>query len=107
MEASEIVEWAHKMGISLNSVGDKIRYAPKSRTPPELVRLLQEHKAEVLTLLSERSECHNTLTPHENHEYPWECDPETCYCYRHFGYPRFCQGIPYRWVWPDGYQEKT
>ncbi len=107
MNAEAIAQRARELGVTLTVAGDRIRYAPKSATPPDFVDALREHKAEVLQVLRDREKhCRNSLTPHAGHEYPWECDPNTCYCYREFGYPRMCQGVPCRWVWPNGVPRK-
>ena len=55
VNAEHIVQRAHLLGISLSVAGDKIRYAPKSSTPPDFVDTLREHKAEVLAYLREPS----------------------------------------------------
>lgn len=114
MNAQDVLEQANRRGIELRVVRDCIRYRPKSKAPAEFVEALRQHKAEIMTYLSQRQKeakpspgldpalCRNPLPPHSAHEYPWECDPNTCLCYRQWQYPRLCQCMPCRWVWPDG-----
>jgi len=103
MKAPLIIERARESGIAIAVVDDRLRYWPKSATPPDLVELMRRHKAELIDYLKpDKSKCKNSLTPHANHEHPWECYPETCVCYRNWEYPKLCQGVPCRWVWPDG-----
>jgi hypothetical protein len=42
-------------GIELIAVGDRLRFRPASRVPPELLQRLRERKGEVLALLSAAS----------------------------------------------------
>jgi len=52
MDGQAVLEWAHKLGITLKAAGDRIRYRPKSAAPPDFVESLQQHKAEILAILS-------------------------------------------------------
>ena len=54
MDPQTIVERAKDLGINLTVAGDRIRYAPKSRTPEYLIELLKEHKPELLTFLNDQ-----------------------------------------------------
>ena len=55
MNAEAIAQRARELGVTLTAAGDKIRYAPKSATPPAFVDALRKHKAEVLAYLREPS----------------------------------------------------
>ena len=52
MRVLAIIEEALSLGITLSVTGDKITYAPKSRTPEEFVERLKKHKLELLEHLS-------------------------------------------------------
>ena len=45
MSAETLLDWVAALGITLTLDGDRIRYAPKSRTPPDLLAELRQHKA--------------------------------------------------------------
>jgi hypothetical protein len=59
MEANSIVERARLLGVTLTAAGDRIQYAPKSRTPPDLVEALRSNKREVLFYLNKDREEEN------------------------------------------------
>ena len=48
MSLQSIIKRADAMGIAFVVVGDRLRYAPKSRTPEDLVDMLREHKEELV-----------------------------------------------------------
>ena len=83
--------------------GQMIVHSPEGITE-ELLTLIKGHR-EQIEIEVERAGiavyCTNLLTSHSTHELPWECNPETCPCYRIFRYPRFCEGVKCRWVWPE------
>jgi hypothetical protein len=56
MEANSIVERARDLGVTLTADGDRIKYAPKSRTPPDLVEALRSNKRDVLLYLNKDRE---------------------------------------------------
>lgn len=51
MNAESILQKTHKLGIKLVLAGDRIRYAPKLKTPPDLVEELRRHKADIISHL--------------------------------------------------------
>lgn len=55
MNAEAIVQLAHELSITLSLAGDRIRYAPKSATPPNLVEMLRQHKAELIEYLRQEN----------------------------------------------------
>ena len=107
MDAGKVLEQARTLGITLTRTGDRIRYAPKSKTPHDFVEQLRRHKTEVLDLLSRAADCRNPHTLHATHAFPWECDPDSCYCFQEFGHPHLCEGVACRWIWPDGAPPKV
>ena len=100
MSAEAVIQQAEELGITLTLYGDTIRYQPKSAASTGFVDELRKHKAELMAALLEQPICGNSLTPHEKHEHRWECDPNSCTCYRMFGEPFWCGGIPCRWTFP-------
>ena len=62
MEANSIVDRARDLGVTLTADGDRIKYAPKSRTPPDLVEALRSNKREILLCLNKnrRDETYET-----------------------------------------------
>jgi hypothetical protein len=52
LTAAALVIELRSRGIELVAVGDRLRFRPASRVPPELLVRLRERKAEVLALLS-------------------------------------------------------
>ena len=105
MSAEAVIQQAKVLGITLTLYGNTIRYQPKSAASTGFVDELRKHKAELMALLVGQPMCSNSLTSHERHQLPWECDPTSCTCYRNFGWPFWCGGAPCRWVWPDGVAE--
>lgn len=105
-------------GIELLIKDGALYFRPKEAMTAELLRELQLRRPDILECLHIRHPrvgvpqylnppgCHNPFTPHESHDYSWECDPDSCYCYKMFGYPRLCQSELCRWVWPDGVPNK-
>lgn len=117
MEIIELLDNLKQSGIQLKIENGKLRFHPKSAMTPEMMELLRQYKQQILVyLIHERGwveslylnppECHNPFTPHSSHEHSWECDPNSCYCYQRFGYPRYCRGAPCRWIWPKNFPEK-
>ena len=102
MDVIELINRCRAMGAVLTVEDDSLWVVAPVKLPDDLRTALRESKTQVILCLrlKEKSECHNPLTPHDTHEFPWECDPNTCYCYREYGEPRYCQGVPCRWVWP-------
>jgi len=100
----DLVARCRSMGAVLSIENESLRIVAPSPLPDDLRSAIRAHKTQVMLYLRlfPKSLCGNPFTPHETHEYPWECDPNTCYCYREFGYPRLCEGVPCRWVWPQG-----
>jgi hypothetical protein len=56
MEPYAIVERARVLGVKLSVAGDRIRYAPKSRTPADLVEALRKNKCDLLLYLRKKPE---------------------------------------------------
>ncbi len=55
MKAETIVQRANELGIALTLNGDRIRYAPKSLAPDDLVEALRENKTEILCYLRQQA----------------------------------------------------
>jgi hypothetical protein len=108
MDAIDLIAQCRSMGAVLSVEGDSLLVTTPLPLNEDLRAAIRANKHDLLILvrLSQISGCSNPITAHEAHEYPWECDPNSCLCFRDYGYPRFCQGAPCRWVWPDGYLEK-
>lgn len=115
MYLNELIENIRQKGIELKVEGDKLRFHPQSAVTPEMLDSIRQNKQFIkVYLMWEQGEsglwfnnpphCHNPLTPHASHEFPWECDPHSCHCYHNYGYPRLCQGAPCRWIWPQSPQ---
>ncbi len=102
MDAIELIAQCHSLGAKLIIENGALRVMAPKPLPDSLRAQLREHKLQVIMCLnaSRPSVCSNPFTLHETHEHPWECDPNSCYCYQEFGYPRLCQGAPCRWVFP-------
>lgn len=104
MDIIDLIARCRSMGAVLSVEDESLRVVAPFPLPDDLRSAIRAHKTQVMLCLrsSQKSSCGNPFTPHETHEYPWECDPNTCFCYRDFGYPRLCEGVPCRWVWPQG-----
>ena len=50
-EVEQIFHRAQRLGIILEAQGDQLIYQPASKTPPDLVDELREHKTEILAHL--------------------------------------------------------
>jgi len=55
MDAENIIQRTRKLGITLALVGDRIRYAPRQKAPPELVEELRRHKADLVSHLQHQT----------------------------------------------------
>ncbi len=100
MNATSILDKLNDSGVSVRLERSDIVCRPSNRIPLELKSYIREHKAELIDLLQGQLMCGNSLTPHERHELSWECDPNSCTCYRMFGEPFWCAGRPCRWTFP-------
>jgi hypothetical protein len=54
MELETILDQVKQLGINFTVAGDRIRYRPASRMPPDLIETLRSHKAELLQALRQR-----------------------------------------------------
>jgi hypothetical protein len=118
MELSALFSELFERKITMKLDRGRICLQPVNIVTDDILNSIRNNKPEIIRHLSELSPvtglpiylnppgCHNPFTPHSEHEFPWECDPNSCYCYRMFGYPRLCQGVPCRWIWPDGVPDK-
>ena len=107
MTADELLKECQLYGATIVEVSDdRLTFDVPDDFPESLLDALHKHKAELIALLERLPICFNPLTPHERHQLPWECDPNTCTCYRNFGWPFWCGGAPCRWVWPNGLSEE-
>ncbi len=80
----------------------RLRLYVPDELPPDLVEQLRGRCEEIKFLLQHACQpCANPLTPHSAHMYPWECLAESCDCYRLYRFPKLCESVPCRWVWPD------
>ena len=48
---SEVLSALSRLGAHLEVAGDKLRFRPKGAVPPELVEVMRQRKAEILTAL--------------------------------------------------------
>jgi hypothetical protein len=62
MELQTILDKVRQLGVSLTVEGDRIRYRPASRMPPDLVETLRSHKAELLQALKQHQAPESDLT---------------------------------------------
>lgn len=118
MDVSDLLGELSRRGVRLVTDGEHLRFKPREAVTMELLEELRQHKGDIITQLRPHQkakappryqnppECSNSFTPHSEHEFPWECDPNSCYCFQQYGYPHFCQGAPCRWVWPEHTDEK-
>lgn len=113
MYVTDLINDLKQNDIQLRIENGKLCFHPKSGVTPDILEVLRQYKQQILVYLIRQQGgaeplyinppiCHNPFTPHASHGNPWECDPDSCYCYQHFGYPRFCKGVPCRWIWPKG-----
>ena len=102
MNITEMLEQVRVRGGSVELVNESLVLDIPSDFPDSLIDQLRVSKPAIMELLSRAEKCLNDRTPHERHEHYWECDVASCYCWVTSGYPRMCQGVPCRWVWPDG-----
>ena len=101
MSASKVLEKANQLGISLELLDGKVRYRPASNTPPDFIEMLRLNKKEVIHVLTSRGSCGNPRTPHWTHMIPSRmCNLTSCGCYREYGQPLLCEGIPCPWIFP-------
>jgi len=100
-----------RQGAILKTDGGHLYFHPKEGINKELLERIRLDREMIIEHLSRRQgkigvplylnppQCNNPFTPHYTHEFPWECDPDSCLCYRNYGYPYLCKGVPCRWVW--------
>jgi hypothetical protein len=72
MESAEILSILRQLGIAAQANGDKLVMTPGSKVPPELVPEIQEHKAEIMALVS-----HDRKTVGYGQAPPLDRPPET------------------------------
>ena len=118
MNISALSNELFQKGIMVRLEGERLSLYPSGAITDDLRDAIKIFKPEIIGYLTKLSTCtdlpmylnppgcNNPHTPHTNHENPWECDPDSCYCYKDFGYPRLCQGMPCRWIWPNGFPKK-
>ena len=95
MTAAALVAELRALGVELAPAGDRLRFRPASRVPPDLLARLRERKAEVLALLAEDS-----LAPARawsGYSYPWP-DSLSALGVRHVGPFDQCADCE-RWSW--------
>jgi hypothetical protein len=73
MTAAALVAVLRSRGVELVAAGDRLRFRPASKVPPDLLESLRERKAEVLILLSASSE--PTSCPPERRSVKWWAHP--------------------------------
>jgi hypothetical protein len=102
MDALDLIARCRQHGAVIELDGDGFVLSASRPLPDELRAALRASRDQVLLCLraARRGQCTNTVTPHAEHHYEWECDPNSCGCFREFGYPRWCSGMPCRWIWP-------
>ena len=106
-------------GIILKTDGEHLYFHPKEAMNGELISTLRRNRDSIIEhLLTQQGrtklplylnppQCRNPFTPHSSHEFPWECDPGSCLCYKNYGYPHLCRGVPCRWIWPTGITDQS
>lgn len=104
MDIIDLITRCRSMGAEFSVEDESLRVVAPIPLPDDLRSAIRVNKTQLMVYLrlSQKSSCGNPFTPHATHEFPWECDPNSCHCYREFGYPRLCEGVPCRWVWPRG-----
>ena len=55
MSASEVMEKANKLGITLELSDGKVRYSPASKAPPDFIEMLRDNKEEIIGLLHRKT----------------------------------------------------
>jgi len=105
-------------GIKVRLEGERLSLSPSGAVTDDLRDTIRSCKPDIIGYLTRLSPgrglplylnppgCRNPFTPHSVHKFSWECDPDSCYCYKMFGYPLLCQSEPCRWVWLDGVPNK-
>jgi len=67
--ARDLLAELQARGVELVAAGDKLRYRPRSAVEPGLIRVMREHKAEIMALLTgapaPRSTAAEPEPPHE------------------------------------------
>lgn len=106
MDVIDLIASARRLGLRISAEGERLIVEGTATPEAETVVMrLAANKQRILRLLEAASMaeqvCGNPLTPHSAHEHDWECDPESCDCYRQWRKPMWCKGVPCRWVWPD------
>lgn len=102
MDAIDVIARCRVLGAVLTVERDTLKIRAPKPLPDDLREAVRDNKPQVILCLrsSQRSACSNPNTPHDTHDLPWECDPNSCYCWRVYGEPRICQGVPCRWTFP-------
>lgn len=106
----ELIHVVEELGCRFQLDGGRLRLRACGDLQELLLAELRRRREEVRSELERRGRgyrCVNGLTPHDTHEYPWECDPRSCYCYTQFKKPVACAGVPCRWTWPGGNVNRT
>ena len=105
MDAIDLIAECRKRGAVIDLNGDVFVARTEHPLPGYLREALRASRDQVLLCLRacRPTMCRNPLTPHADHEHPHECDASSCDCFQLFGKPKWCSGIPCRWVWPNGY----
>jgi len=103
MSAIDVIQRLRSVGVALTLEGNDLRARPASRIPDDLDVEIKRYLPDLIEYLRVDPfalECRNPITPHSDHEHPWECNPNECMCYRRYRRVMFCEGAPCRWVWP-------
>ena len=102
MNITEMLKQVRIRGGVIELVNERLVLDVPADFPDSLIVELRGSKPAIIELLIRAGRCRNEFTTHESHEGYWECNAESCYCWSTFRYPRICQGVPCRWVWPNG-----
>ena len=52
MTATEILNELQRRGVELRAEGDRLRFRPKEAVTPDLIKILKQHKAEIIAAVA-------------------------------------------------------
>jgi hypothetical protein len=80
MEPTEILSTLKQLGITAQANGDKLVLTPGSMVPPDLVPVIQEHKAELIALLARVCTCEVPMPPADTESPACQHCGIACWC---------------------------
>ena len=106
MDIQGLLMRAERAGLRLWAENNTLQVQGKRTAESEtiLAELGERWRLVLMVMANRDAGCPSELTAHTAHEYSWECDPDTCYCYGvSDGTPKWCRDVPCRWVWGDNH----